>query len=79
MDSKNKRQKNLDLNYEKNICAYITKKAVQCFVSKKYSGKVQKICQKYSCDFAQVMVYYNEQYLKVFGITLLSNLITPIK
>ena len=72
MVSKTKKERNVELNYEKNICAYITKKAVQCFVSKQYSGKIKKMCAKNSCDYSEVMNYYNEQYLKVFGITLLS-------
>jgi hypothetical protein len=29
-----------DSNYEKNICAYITKKAVQCFIQPTYRRKV---------------------------------------
>lgn len=47
----NRRRKEKDSNYEKNICAYITKKAVQCLLSADYRTAVKKLCAKHGCDF----------------------------
>lgn len=69
--------KSNDSNYEKNICAYITKKTVQCFLSSTYRRKVQKLCTKYGCDYSEVVAYYSKRYKEVFGITHLTLLITP--
>jgi len=47
----NRRRKEKDSNYEKNICAYITKKSVQCLLSADYRKAVKKLCAKHGCDF----------------------------
>ena len=47
----NRRRREKDSNYEKNICAYITKKAVQCLLSADYRTAVKKLCAKHGCDF----------------------------
>lgn len=46
-----RRRREKDSNYEKNICAYITKKAVQCLLSADYRTTVKKTCTKHGCDF----------------------------
>lgn len=46
-----RRRKEKDSNYEKNICAYITKKAVQCLLAPDYRKAVKKLCAKHGCDF----------------------------
>lgn len=53
-----RRRKEKDSNYEKNICAYITKKAVQCLLSADYRTAVKKLCTKHGCDFDQLQSYY---------------------
>jgi hypothetical protein len=41
-----------DSSYDKNICAYIIKKTVQCFIQATYRRKVEKLCRKYRCDYS---------------------------
>ena len=53
-----RRRKEKDSNYEKNICAYITKKAVQCLLAADYRTAVKKLCAKHGCDFDYLQSYY---------------------
>jgi hypothetical protein len=38
---------------------------------------VEKLCLKYGCDYSKAMEYYGKRYKEVFGITLLTLLISP--
>lgn len=65
------------MDYEKNIVAYISKKTVQEFVSRKFKKLVVRLCRAHNCDYQAAVAYYKTQENEVFGVGLLGLLLTP--
>lgn len=38
-------------DYKKNICGYVTKRAIRECLSEQYEDRVRQLCLKHSCDY----------------------------
>lgn len=67
--------KKRNIDYEKNLCGYISKSCVLEFLDPKGRRRAEYYCQKQGCSYEEAISYYKAMLGKVFGVGLLGELL----
>ena len=64
-------------DYKKNICGYVTKRAIRECLSENYADMVRGLCAKHNCSYEELKTYYLSKIEYVTGPRHLPMLLVP--